>query len=140
MNATGLLRTAAINMLRIRYTGRIAHAGIDPWESRSALKGAELFGIGIQFMREHFKPTTRMHYVYTDGGGTLNVIPDNAEVFVMIRDQDRAEVNTVTEWVGDVANGATTSTQTEVDINHTSQSSPLAGSFQTVASSQSSRA
>ncbi|MGI6856863.1 amidohydrolase [Mesorhizobium sp. 1B3] len=118
MNATGLLRTAAVNMLRIRYTGRTAHAGVDPWEGRSALKGAELFGTGIQFMREHLKPTTRMHYVYTDGGGTPNVIPDTAEVLIMIRDQDRAEVNSVTEWVKDVANGAATSTQTEVDINH----------------------
>ncbi len=36
-------------MLRIRYTGRTAHAGVDPWEGRSALKGAELFGTGIQF-------------------------------------------------------------------------------------------
>lgn len=118
MNATGLLRTAAINMLRIRYTGRSAHAGTDPWEGRSALKGAELFGTGIQFMREHVKPTTRLHYVYTDGGATPNVVPDTAEVFIMIRDQDRATVNAITEWVKDAANGAATTTQTEVDINH----------------------
>lgn len=118
MNATGLLRTAAVNMLRIRYTGRTAHAGVDPWAGRSALKGVELFGTGIQFMREHIKPTTRMHYVVTDGGGTPNVVPEHAEVLIMIRDQDRAEVNATTEWVRDVANGAATTTQTEVEINH----------------------
>lgn len=118
MNATGLLRTAAIDMLRIRYAGRTAHAGVDPWEGRSALKGAEMFGIGIQFMREHLKPTTRLHYVYTDGGSTPNVIPGSAEIFIMIRDQDRADVNTVTEWVKDVANGSATATQTEVAIDH----------------------
>lgn len=118
MNATGLLRTAAMNMLRIRYTGRTAHAGVDPWEGRSALKGVELFGTGIQFMREHIKPTTRMHYVITDGGGTPNVVPEHAEVLIMIRDQDRAEVNATTEWVRDVANGAATTTQTQVEIDH----------------------
>lgn len=118
MNATGLLRTAAANMVRIRYSGRTAHAGVDPWEGRSALKGAELFGIGIQFMREHLKPTTRLHYIYTDGGTAANVIPAAAEIFIMIRDQDREDVNTVTEWVKDVANGAATSTQTEVKIDH----------------------
>lgn len=118
MNATGLLRTAAVDMLRIRYTGRTAHAGVDPWEGRSALKGAELFGIGVQFMREHIKPTTRLHYVYTDAGSTPNVVPATAEVFIMIRDQDRVEVNTVTNWVKDVANGAATSSQTEVAIDH----------------------
>jgi len=118
LNATGLLRTAAANIMRIRYTGRTAHAGVDPWEGRSALKGAELFGTGIQFMREHIKTTTRLHYVYTDGGGAANVIPDAAEVLIMIRDQDRAEVNDVTEWVRDVANGSAMSTQTEVEIDH----------------------
>ena len=116
LNATGLLRTAAINMLRIRYTGRSAHAGVDPWEGRSALKGAELFGAGIQYMREHIKPTTRLHYVYTDAGQSPNVVPEQAEILIMIRDEDRAQVNAVTEWVRDVANGAAMTTQTEVDV------------------------
>lgn len=115
MNATGLLRTAAVNMLRIRFRGRTAHAGVDPWEGRSALKGAELFGTGIQFMREHVRPTTRLHYVYTDAGGTPNVVPDTAEILIMVRDADREEVNEVTEWVREVAQGAALSTQTEVD-------------------------
>jgi aminobenzoyl-glutamate utilization protein B len=69
-------------------------------------------------MREHLKPTTRLHYIYTDGGTAANVIPATAEIFIMIRDQDREDVNTVTEWVKDVANGAATSTQTEVKIDH----------------------
>ncbi|AYG63784.1 amidohydrolase (plasmid) [Rhizobium jaguaris] len=118
MNATGLLRSAAANILRIRYIGRTAHAGVDPWEGRSALKGAELFGIGIQFMREHMKPTTRLHYIYTDAGTAANVIPASAEIIIVIRDQDREDVNTVTEWVKDVASGAATSTQTHVEIDH----------------------
>ena len=116
MIATGLVRTAAVNMLRIRYEGRTAHAGIAPWEGRSALKGAEMFGVGIQFMREHLEPTTRLHYVYTDAGETPNVVPDHAEVVIMIRDVDREAVNTVTEWVREVAQGAAMSTQTEVGI------------------------
>jgi aminobenzoyl-glutamate utilization protein B len=118
MNATGLLRTAAVNMLRLRYSGRTAHAGVSPWEGRSALKGAELFGVGIQFMREHLKPTTRLHYVYINGGSTPNVVPSSAEVLIMIRDQNREEVSTVTEWVKDVASGAAASTQTDVAIDH----------------------
>lgn len=117
INATGLLRTAAVNMLRIRYEGQSAHAGVDPWEGRSALKGAELFAAGIQFMREHVKPTTRMHYIYTDAGQSANVVPEHAEVLIMIRDEDRAEVTAVTEWVRDVANGAAMSTQTKVQVD-----------------------
>ncbi len=118
VNATGLLRTAAVNMLRIRYTGRTAHAGVDPWEGRSALKGAELFGIGIQFMREHLRPTTRLHYSYTDGGGAPNVIPDRAEILIIIRDENRERVVEVTDWVREVAQGSATTTRTEVEVDH----------------------
>lgn len=118
MNATGLLRTAAIDMLRIRFHGRTAHAGVDPWDGRSALKAAELFGTGIQFMREHLHPTTRLHYVYTRAGETPNVVPDLAEVFIMIRDESRAAVEAVTAWVRDVVQGSATTTRTEAEIDH----------------------
>lgn len=117
MTGTGLVRTAAANMLRIQFHGRSAHAGVDPWEGRSALKGAELFGTGIQFMREHVKPTTRLHYVYTSADETPNVIPDNAGVFIMVRDADRQAVDQVTDWVREVAAGAAMMTQTKADID-----------------------
>lgn len=117
MNATGLLRTAAVNMLNIRFTGRTAHAGVDPWEGRSALKGAELFGTGIQFMREHLQATTRLHYIYTNGGEAANVIPDQASLLIMIRDESREAVDEVTAWVRDVAAGSAMTTQTEVEVD-----------------------
>lgn len=116
-NGTGLLRTAAIDMINVQFRGRTAHAGVDPWEGRSALKGAEMFGTGVQFMREHVRPTTRLHYVYTDAGGTPNVTPDRAAVFIMIRDADREQVREVTNWVRQVAQGAAMATQTQAEID-----------------------
>ena len=117
MTGTGLLRTAAVNMLRIKFHGRSAHAGISPWEGRSALKGAELFGIGVQFMREQVTPTTRLHYIYPKAGDTPNVIPDNAEVFIMIRGINRDEVISVTKWLEDIAKGAALQTQTTCETD-----------------------
>jgi hypothetical protein len=64
----GEIMTAANVAVKVRFTGRTAHAGNTPWDGRSALKGAELFGTGIQFMREHVLPTTRMHYIYESAG------------------------------------------------------------------------
>ncbi len=115
--ATGLIRTAAVNMVRITFRGQTAHAGIAPWEGRSALKGAEMFGIGIQFMREHVRPTTRLHYVYPAAGDTPNVVPDHAEVLIMIRDVGRDQVDEVTEWIREVAEGSATMTQTNAEID-----------------------
>jgi aminobenzoyl-glutamate utilization protein B len=45
-------------------TSKENHAAADPWNGRSALDAAELFTTGINFMREHVKPSVRMHYVY----------------------------------------------------------------------------
>ena len=117
LNGVGLLRTAAIDMINISFKGRSAHAGVDPWEGRSALKAAEMFGIGIQFMREHVPTTTRLHYVYTAAGETPNVVPDFAQVFIMIRDADRGQVRAITDWVRQVAQGAALATQTQVDLD-----------------------
>ena len=116
MTGTGLLKTSAVNMFRIRFHGQTAHAGIAPWEGRSALKGAELFGTGVQFMREQLSPTTRLHYVYTHSGETPNVIPDYAEVFLMVRGVNRKEVGSVSQWIRDVAKGAALQTQTKEEV------------------------
>jgi aminobenzoyl-glutamate utilization protein B len=112
-----MMRTAAVNIIRVSFKGRTAHAGVDPWNGRSALKGAEMFGIGIQFMREHVQPTTRLHYVYTSAGETPNVVPDHAEVLIVIRGEDRDQVGAVTDWVRQIAQGAALSTQTETNVD-----------------------
>ena len=78
--AVGELMTSANVAVKVRFAGRTAHAGNTPWDGRSALKGAELFGAGLQFMREHLLPTTRMHYVYEQAGVAPNIVPDVAQI------------------------------------------------------------
>jgi aminobenzoyl-glutamate utilization protein B len=117
VTGTGLLRTAALDRMRISFTGQSAHAGIAPWQGRSALDAAELFGTGVQFMREHVQPTSRLQYVYTSAGAAPNVVPDFAEVLIVIRDAERSEVNALTDWVKGIARGAAEMTQTEVEID-----------------------
>lgn len=113
--ATGMVRTTATNAMRVSFKGRSAHAGNTPWEGRSALKAAELFATGIQFMREHILPTARLHYVYTIAGSAPNVVPDEAQILLTIRGQDRDRVDEMTAWIKDIAAGAALMTQTEAD-------------------------
>lgn len=113
---TGAVSTAANNGIRIKFHGRTAHAGFEPWQGRSALKAAELFGIGIQFMREHVEPTVRLHYVYEEAGIVPNVVPDFAQVLITIRDKSRQNVVKLTEWARSIAEGAAQMTQTKADF------------------------
>jgi aminobenzoyl-glutamate utilization protein B len=108
----GALKTAATNNIKIRFRGRTAHAGISPWDGRSALKAAELFAQGINLMREHVLPTARLHYIYETAGTAPNVVPEFSELWLVIRDANRQGVDSMTQWAGDIAKGAALSTQT----------------------------
>lgn len=110
--ATGFVRTAAVNNIRVEFHGKTAHAGIDPWHGRSALDALELFCHGLNLMREHVKPTVRMHYVIESGGATPNVVPDYARLALFVRDVDRDGVESTTQWARELAEGAAMGTQT----------------------------
>jgi aminobenzoyl-glutamate utilization protein B len=114
--ATGAISTAANNGVLIKFFGRTAHAGVEPWQGRSALKAAELFGTGIQFMREHVEPTVRMHYIYEKAGLSANIVPDFSQILLTIRDKNRQNVVKLTEWAKDIAVGAALMTQTKAEF------------------------
>jgi aminobenzoyl-glutamate utilization protein B len=96
----------AVVDLIVEFHGRTAHAAFDPWNGRSALDAAELFTHGVNMMREHVKPSVRMHYVIPDGGDVPNVVPDHARVWLWARDFERAGVDDVLARLRQVAEGA----------------------------------
>jgi aminobenzoyl-glutamate utilization protein B len=53
-----------------------------------------------------------MHYVVESGGATPNVVPDYARLALFIRDVDRDGVESTTQWVRELAEGAAMGTQT----------------------------
>jgi len=112
----GFVRSAAVNYLKVEFFGKTAHAGMAPWEGRSALHAAELFVHGLNLMREHMEPTTRIQYIIECGGSATNVVPDYTKLRVGFRDKDRARVVSVTEWAMQVAEGAAKATQTRTEF------------------------
>jgi aminobenzoyl-glutamate utilization protein B len=57
-------------------------------------------------MREHVKPSVRMHYVYKNAGKVPNVIPEDASVWLWIRDSKRSGVAEVADRMKEIAKGA----------------------------------
>ncbi|MEM1237505.1 MAG: amidohydrolase [Pseudomonadota bacterium] len=112
--ATGTMnvRTSAQQQILIEFQGKTSHAGNTPWEGRSSLDAVELFLHGVNNMREHVKPTARIHYVIRDGGQAPNIVPDYASVQLTFRDATRADVNAGVEWLEQMAQGAALMTQT----------------------------
>ena len=115
-NKANMQSSQAVSDYSISFKGKSAHAAADPWNGRSALDAAELFNIGINFLREHVKPSVRMHYVYTKAGNVPNVIPAEASVWLWIRDSKRSGVAEVSERMKDIAKGAALMAGVEYDI------------------------
>lgn len=91
---------------KIEFFGQAAHASADPWNGRSASDALELYTTGINYYREHVKPTVRMHYHIQDGGQVVNVVPDYARLWMRVRDTKRSGLMPVYEHVMKMAEGA----------------------------------
>jgi aminobenzoyl-glutamate utilization protein B len=105
-NEVSLDTSNALNNFEVTFTGKTAHAAGDPWDGRSALDAVELMDVGVNFLREHVRPTVRIHYVIPEAGKAPNVVPDHARVWYFVRGKDRAEVDEVYERVLKIAEGA----------------------------------
>lgn len=105
-NKANMQSSQAVTDYTVSFKGKSAHAAADPWNGRSALDAAELFNIGINFLREHVKPSVRIHYVYKEAGKVPNVVPDTAAVWLWIRDSKRSGVTEIEERMKDIAKGA----------------------------------
>ncbi len=98
--------TLALVDFKVEFFGQAAHAAMDPWNGKSASDALELYTTGINYYREHVKPSVRMHYHIQDAGQVVNVVPDYARVWVRIRDTKRAGMLPVYERVQEMAEGA----------------------------------
>lgn len=90
----------------VEFFGQAAHAALDPWNGRSASDALELYTTGINYYREHVKPSVRMHYLIQDAGKAANVVPDYSKLWMRVRDINRSGMLPVYEQVKKMAEGA----------------------------------
>ena len=89
------------------FDGVSAHAGGAPHLGRSALDTAELMNIGVNYLREHMIDAARVHYAYSDAGGTApNVVQDHAVIKYEVRAPKVNQMQELFTRVVDVAKGA----------------------------------
>ncbi len=108
--------------VKFNFRGVSAHAAVSPHEGKSALDAVELMNVGVNFLREHVKEDTRIHYVITDGGGQPNVVPARAQVWYYIRANKFVDVHRLFERVVNIARGAALMTDTQMDYEIMSES------------------
>ena len=113
---TGVQTGLALVDFVVEYRGQAAHAAADPWNGRDASDALELFATGINYYREHVKPTVRIHYDIQQAGEVVNVVPDYARMWTRVRDGSRDGMVEVYEQVKKIAEGAALMANVDYEI------------------------
>ena len=113
---SGTQSSKALVDFRIKFYGNSSHASSDPWNGRSAVDAMELYANGLNYYREHIKPTSRIHYQIEKAGDVVNVVPDFAQIWTRLRENDRANVDILYERALNIAKGAALMTDTNYEI------------------------
>ncbi len=106
-----------MNSFKVNFHGVSSHAAADPHNGRSALDGAQLMDIGVNYLREHIIPEARIHSVITSGGQAPNVVPAYAQIWYFVRAPRRDQVAAIYARVLDIAKGAALMSGTTYDID-----------------------
>lgn len=75
----------ALQELHVQFHGKAAHAAAAPWEGRNALDAAVLGYMNIAAMRQHIRPTERIHGVFSKGGDKANIVPAETAMEWIVR-------------------------------------------------------
>jgi aminobenzoyl-glutamate utilization protein B len=106
----------ALISAKFTFRGLPAHASASPSKGRSALDGVELMNVGVNYMREHIKETSRIHYVITKGGGQPNVVPALAQVWYFTRANTHEDTEYQFDWIRDIAEGGAKMSRTKMSV------------------------
>ena len=120
LNEVAAESTTAIMGANFIFDGIASHAGATPWLGRSALDACELMNIGCNYLREHIPDGQRIHYAYSNAGGSApNVVPAHAVIKYEVRALDVKAVKELFERVKRCAEGASLMTDTKMTCDIT---------------------
>lgn len=111
-NESGTQSSKALVDFRVKFFGSSSHASSDPWNGKSAVDAMELYTTGLNYYREHILPTSRIHYQIEKAGDVVNVVPDYAQIWTRLRENNREKVDVLYERALAIAKGAALMTGT----------------------------
>lgn len=109
-------KSMAMKSFAVTFYGKGAHAAGSPFLGRSAGDAMLLSFNGIEFMREHVKDGTRMHYTIMEALGPANVVPAVAKAGYTLRSKDNSYLIELEERFRKIIQGACLMTETEAKI------------------------
>jgi amidohydrolase len=82
----------ASSRFEVQYTGKEAHASAHPELGINAADALTIAQTAIGLLRQHIRPTDRIHGIITKGGDVPNIIPARTSAMYIIRGRTLAEM------------------------------------------------
>jgi amidohydrolase len=82
-----ILHQDLLGIVRVgfEFTGKAAHAAVDPWEGINALDAVIQTFNAVSLLRQQVRPAARIHGIVTQGGAAPNIIPETAACTFYVR-------------------------------------------------------
>jgi amidohydrolase len=82
-----ILHQDLLGIVRVgfEFTGKAAHAAVDPWEGVNALDAVIQTFNNVSMLRQQIRPEARIHGIVTQGGAAPNIIPEAAACTFYVR-------------------------------------------------------
>ena len=118
------IRSYAMREYQIEFFGKSSHAALFPYEGRSAFDAVLLSFNGTEFLREHVKDDTRIHYSINEPVGPANVVPDHVTAEFILRSYSQKYLNELEYRLENIVKGAALMTETTYKITQRSAYMP----------------
>ena len=109
-------KSLALTNYVVEFKGQGAHAALAPEKGRSALDALLLAFQGVEFLREHVREDTRMHYTITESPGPTNVVPARAVGEFSLRSYSREVLDGVCRRFEQIIQGAALMADVDYEI------------------------
>jgi amidohydrolase len=83
-----ILHQDLLGIVRVgfEFTGKAAHAAVDPWDGVNALDAVIQTFNNVSMLRQQIRPQARIHGIVTQGGVAPNIIPESAACTFYVRE------------------------------------------------------
>jgi amidohydrolase len=107
----------AVNEVRVTYTGKAAHASAMPFAGVNALDGLVTAYQSIAQLRQHIRPSERIHGIFNEAGLAPNIVPDRAVGTFYVRAANGLELSALKKRVKNCFEAGALAAGCEVQID-----------------------
>ncbi|MGK2958368.1 MAG: M20 family metallopeptidase [Acidimicrobiales bacterium] len=93
------MTTLAVAITQASWHGKSSHAAAFPHLGKNALDAAVLSYQNVAALRQHLRPTDRVHGVFVKGGEVPNIVPEHTVMEWMVRTQKLGDLDALHERV-----------------------------------------